>query len=82
MASSGEPSKSTISVHLPDGVNDLEIINDTLVITYRLSSGQNVIAYESDVPMVENLANALTNYSGIKSIEIVANETHAIVNEN
>ena len=79
---SGEPSKATISAHLPESVNDLQIIEDSVVINYTLTSGYNLIAYKSMVPMVEDPSNPLSTTSGIKSISITANETHAIVSEN
>lgn len=79
---SGEPSKSTISAYLPDGITNIEIIENNVVITYSLSSGQNTIAYESMVPIVEDSINRLSIISGVKSIEIVANETHAVISQN
>jgi uncharacterized protein (UPF0333 family) len=78
---SGEPSKSTITVYLPDGVAELRIINNSLIISHWSSSGLNVIAYTSKVLMIEDQAYELTPFSGLKSIEIVANETHAIIRE-
>ncbi len=78
----GEPSKSTISAHLPEGISGIEIIDNSLIITYILSSGENKISYSSDVPMTENTSAQLSISSGIKNIIIVANETHAIVSEN
>lgn len=75
----GEPSKSTISAYLPEGVSDLEIIENSLIITYTLSSGINKRAYPSNVPMVENSSAQISQYSGIKNIVIVANSSHAIV---
>ena len=79
---SGEPSKSTISAYLPDGISNIEIIEDNLVITYSISSGQNKIAYKSMVPIIEDFANQLSTVSGVKSIEITANETHAVISQN
>ena len=79
---SGEPSKATISAHLPKNVQDIEIIDDTIVITYRLATGQNKIAFPSDVPIIENPSARLTATSGIKNIVIVANQTHAIISQN
>lgn len=78
----GEPSKSTISAHLPDGISDIQIINNSLIITYSLSSGTNKISYSSSVPMVENTLAQLSTSSGIKNIVIVANATHSVVSAN
>jgi preprotein translocase subunit YajC len=78
----GEPSKATITAYLPDGVLDIQIIENSIVINHSLTTGKNVIAYSSSVPMVENLSSPLSVFSGIKSIVIVANQTHAIVGSN
>jgi hypothetical protein len=78
----GEPSKLTISAHLPSNVQDVQIVDDTVVITYSLASGQNKAAYPSSVPIVENPSSQLTTLSGIKNIVIVANQTHAIISQN
>ena len=75
----GEPSKATITAHLPDGVVDLEIIDNSLIITYKLVTGLNKVAYQISVPTAENQSSTLSSLSGIKSIIIVANQTHAIV---
>lgn len=79
---SGEPSKSTISAYLPDGVVDIQIIENSIVISHHLSSGVNKISFQSDIPMEENLSAKLSIFSGIKKIVIVANATHAVVSEN
>lgn len=79
---SGEPSRATITAHLPRGVKDVEIIDNAIVITYRLETGENVIAYPSNVPILENPSAQITATSGIKNILIVANQTHAIISQN
>ena len=79
---SGEPSRSTISAYLPEGVTNIQIAENSVVITHYLSSGINKISFQSDVPMVENLSAELSVSSGIKNIVIVANATHSVVNEN
>ncbi|MFH1291254.1 MAG: hypothetical protein ABIH79_01730 [archaeon] len=78
----GEPSKATISVRLPDGVQDIEIINDTLVITYYLATGQNKISFSSNVPIAESSTEEISSVSGIKNLIIVANSTHAVISQN
>jgi len=79
---SGEPSKSTILAHLPENVKDIEIINNTLIITYNLATGENQGAFQSNVPIIENSLSQLTTSSGIKNIVIIANQTHAIISQN
>lgn len=78
----GEPSRATISVHLPEGVDDVEIIDNAIVITYHLTSGINKISFSSNVPTVENSLSKISSTSGIKSIIIVANSTHAVISQN
>ena len=78
----GEPSRSTVSVHLPESVQDIEIINNTIIITYNLATGQNKRAFQSDVPIQENQAAQITSLSGIKNIVVIANQTHAIISQN
>ena len=79
---SGEPSKATISVHLPEGISDIEIINDTIIITYHLMSGQNKVSFSSKVPIIEIPAKEITASSGLKILVITANQTHALIEEN
>lgn len=78
----GEPSKSTVSTHLPENVQDVEIIDDMIVITYNLATGQNKIAFPSSVPIHEDSSAQITASSGIKNIVVVANQTHAIISQN
>lgn len=78
----GEPSKSTISVYLPDGISDIQIDNRSIIITHSLSTGQNKISYLSEVPLAEDVTKMLTIFSGTKSVMVVANETHAVIAEN
>jgi len=79
---SGAPSKSTVSVHLPENVQNIEIIDNTIVITYNLASGSNKAAYPSEVPIIEDTSAQITTTSGIKNIVITANQTHAIIAQN
>ncbi len=78
----GEPSKLTISAHLPSNVQDIQLIDNAIVITYNLASGQNKAAYPSNVPLAEDPSSQITTVSGIKNIVIVANQTHAIISQN
>lgn len=77
----GYPSKATISAHLPKNVNEIEITNDTIIITYYSTSGQNKISFSSNVPILEG-SSALSSTSGIKNIVIAANSTHAVISQN
>ena len=79
---SGEPSKATISVHLPDGIRNIEIINNTIIVTYHLTSGQNKISFSSNVPIVEVPTKEISVESGLKILTITVNQTHALIEEN
>lgn len=79
---SGEPSKATISVHLPEGVDDIEIIDDMIVITYHLATGENIISFSSNVPLAETPTEEITASSGLKTLTITANQTHAVIAQN
>jgi hypothetical protein len=78
----GSPSKLTIFVYLPEGVGNIQIIENNIVVTYNLSTGKNVISFPSNVPISENISAEISSTSGIKNIIIVANESHAIVSQN
>lgn len=78
----GEPSKLTIFTHLPEGVEDIQIVDNNIVITYNSATGKNVISFSSDVPISENISAEISSSSGIKNINIVANESHAIISQN
>ena len=79
---SGEPSRATVSTHLPSNVQDIEIVDNTIVIVYGLATGENKIAFPSNVPIIEDPSAQLTSSSGIKNIVVVANQTHAIISQN
>ncbi|MFH1521741.1 MAG: hypothetical protein ABIF18_02165 [archaeon] len=78
----GEPSKATISAHLPENIQDIEIIDNTLVITYRLTTGENKISFPSNVPIVEGTGAEISSGSGLKNLIIIANSTHTVIMQN
>lgn len=78
----GEPSRATVSVQLPEGVSNIQIVENSIVITQNLETGTDVQAYHSSVPIAQNSSAILTVSPGIKNIIVVANETHAIISEN
>ncbi|MFA5174470.1 MAG: hypothetical protein WC438_04790 [Candidatus Pacearchaeota archaeon] len=73
----GEPSKATISVYLPENVEQIEISENTLFITYQGSSGIDKIAFSSEVP----IEGTLNSISGVKKIEIIAEESRATISQ-
>lgn len=78
----GKPSKLTISAYLPEGIEEIQIIDNDLIITYSLTTGRNVISFSSEVPMIENISAELSSTSGIKNIIIIADTNQAIVGQN
>ena len=65
---SGEPSKSTITAFLPEGVQDFEIVSNSLVFTFVTSSGTSIVAFESNVPLDEGFELSLNQ--GVKRLTI------------
>ena len=67
---SGEPSKVTISLNIPEGIEDINITSEGVIIAYYLSSGRNKLLFESDVP----LSGDLDETSGLRKITLTARE--------
>ena len=77
----GEPSKATITSHLPESVLDIEIISPDLIITFQTSTGQNKVSFASEVPILENSSSPLTVSKGIKKIAVVADASQSIISQ-
>jgi len=73
----GEPSKATISAYLPEGIQEIQIAEDTLFISITTSTGLNKIGFSSEVP----INGSLTISPGIKRIEISADDEQANINQ-
>lgn len=73
----GEPSKATISVYLPDGVEDVSIYQNNIFVTLQTSSGTEKISFSSDVPIEGTLLSGM----GIKKIEIKAEEDAVVISQ-
>ena len=72
----GEPSKTTVKFYLPEGINEIIISADGLLIkTKTRSGGENIRFYESKVP----LSGSISNTEGIKRVAVVAEETQVII---
>ncbi len=71
----GTPSKATVSVYLPDGVDEIEISENTLFITSRTSTGTQKSGFSSKVP----IQGTINSVSGVKKIEITAQENYALI---
>ena len=73
----GEPSKITIKAYLPDEIQNVEIIDDSLVISLQLNSGFTKIAFVSEVPIEGSLSNSY----GLKNIRLVSDEDKININD-
>jgi hypothetical protein len=71
----GEPSKTTISLYLPEGVQSIEVNADYIFITTTVSTTTNKRAYNSNVP----LQGGITNTPGIKKITLEAKQSYVLI---
>lgn len=74
---SGEPSKTTITAFLPEGVNSINISDDVMVMSYYTPDGESVRAFRSNVP----LNGTIDPGTGVKRLEISAKENFAKIKE-
>lgn len=74
---SGEPSKTTISLYLPEGVESIVIAPDSIVITTQTSSGKNIQAFRSKVP----ISGTITSTGGIKKLSIEAQASDVLISQ-
>lgn len=66
----GYPSKATIPVYLPEGVENISISGNNLIIEFQTSTGKNKISFSSKVP----ITGLITTGSGIKKLRILAEQ--------
>ncbi|MGV8142709.1 MAG: hypothetical protein ACP5NS_03685 [Candidatus Pacearchaeota archaeon] len=71
----GEPSKVTITVYLPEGVQSIQILENSLVFDILTSTGSTIIAFPSNVPLDPTLD--ITFNEGLKRLTISA-DTNAV----
>ena len=74
----GEPSKSTISAYMPSGVTGVVVLDNEIVFNLSLSSGLNIVSYESKVPIEGNISST----EGVKTVEIVALPDRSLITSN
>jgi len=73
----GEPSKTTASLYLPDGVEEIYFSSNAFIISTRVSSGVNRRSYSSKVS-IQNTTTINTN-EGIKKLVLEARANHVDV---
>lgn len=78
----GEPSRALVSAHLPENVQSIQVIDNAVIIVFNLATGENTVAFPSNVPIVQNQSSPITASSGLKNIIIAANQTHAIISQS
>jgi hypothetical protein len=64
----GEPSKVTIVSYIPETISEINIIDNTIFVTFQSSSGTNKVAFPSNVP----ITGTLSTIHGLRNIEIEA----------
>ena len=75
----GEPSKATINVYLPEGVESISINEDEdlLIISLQTASGTTTNAYSSNV----DISGSFTSSYGLKKIQIGAQGNNVIITQ-
>ncbi len=71
----GEPSKTVISLYLPNGVKSINIQENLVIITTETSSGDNVRSFNSKVP----LQGSISSTEGIKTITLEAKKDYVFI---
>jgi uncharacterized protein (UPF0333 family) len=73
----GYPSKTTITCHLPENVNSIEInsAEDSIIISIQTSSGISKTSFSSNVP----ISGSLKANAGLNKIQIEAGATEIII---
>jgi len=74
---SGEPSKLTVSTYLPQQVSDIQIIENSIVISYTTRSGTAKIGFTSNVP----ISGTLTSRPGVHKISLIAQANGVAISE-
>ena len=72
---SGEPSEATIRLYLPDGVQNMQINDNSIIMTISTSTGENLRSFTSRVPLQGNLSVS----RGIHTISIQAKNDYVLI---
>jgi len=71
----GEPSKATVRLYLPEGVQSIDVSSEGLFITTQGSHGINKRLFSSRVP----ISGTITTTQGTKKITLTATETEVLI---
>lgn len=72
----GEPSKITIVSYIAEGISEINIIDNTIFVTFQTSSGTNKVSFPSNVPISGNLSSI----SGLRRITLEAKTSTVEIN--
>jgi len=72
---SGEPSKATITAYVPEGVTNITIVENSLVISHWDTGGLATTLFPCNV----NISGTLHSEWGVKTIELVATENEVVI---
>ncbi len=73
----GEPSKTTIKLYLPEGVESITINTDNIIVTTRVNSGNNVRVFDSKVP----LSGSVSATEGTKILSLEAKADSVLISQ-
>jgi len=73
---SGPKSRTTFDIYLPEGVENIQVIDNSLVLTVSTSNGVNVIAFPSNANIV--LEGEISPIEGIKNIKLINREGQSL----
>jgi len=71
----GEPSKTTVSIFVPKGAEDITVMRSEIIITFSTSAGTNVRSFTSSVP----LEGSISATEGTKKITLTAQEDSVLI---
>lgn len=71
----GAPSKTTVSLYLPEGVDQITVSTDYIVFNVRTSSGINTRVFNSKVP----LSGTIPITQGVKKLTLEAQATSLLI---
>ncbi len=72
----GEPSKTTLTIYIPKGINELTISGSEIKITASTSSGEIIRVFKSNVP----IQGTIPTTEGTKKVIIKAHSSYVSIN--
>lgn len=72
---SGEPSKTSVSVFIPSGVENIDISDTNIIVDFSTSAGMARIAFSSKI----NITGDISTSEGIKNLVFEAKEDYVSI---